>query len=131
MSPSDMIEAMKGLDRADRELDQVIEILRKASTYLVFAELDRLLKDDFLHLPARFSARVEPISRLLLIAPFAYYKVTANRTKCRPAPGRDMVMRNGIHRVFKEKCQIYSVGRSGDSCSDRASKPLSASSLGS
>ncbi len=42
--PSDVAEKMKALERENRELRQVNEILRKASAYFAMAELDRPLK---------------------------------------------------------------------------------------
>ena len=42
--PSEMAEKMKALERENRELRQVNEILRKASAYFAMAELDRRSK---------------------------------------------------------------------------------------
>ena len=42
--PSDMDEKMKSIERANRELRQANEILRKASAYFAMAELDRRSK---------------------------------------------------------------------------------------
>ena len=39
--PTDVAEKMKALERENRELRQVNEILRKASAYFAMAELDR------------------------------------------------------------------------------------------
>jgi transposase len=42
--PSEVAEKLKALERENRELRQVNEILRKASAYFVQAELDRPFK---------------------------------------------------------------------------------------
>lgn len=42
--PSDMAEKLRALERENRELRQVNEILRKASAYFAQAELDRPFK---------------------------------------------------------------------------------------
>ena len=42
--PSDVAEKLKALERENRELRQVNEILRKASAYFAQAELDRPFK---------------------------------------------------------------------------------------
>ncbi|KJF66243.1 transposase [Rhizobium nepotum 39/7] len=42
--PRDVGEKMKALERENRELRQVNEILRKASAYFAMAELDHSLK---------------------------------------------------------------------------------------
>ena len=42
--PSEVAERLKALERENRDLRQVNEILRKASAYFVQAELDRRFK---------------------------------------------------------------------------------------
>ena len=42
--PSDVSDRLKALERENRELRQVNEILRKASAYFAMAELDRRYK---------------------------------------------------------------------------------------
>ncbi|MET3528548.1 transposase-like protein [Phenylobacterium koreense] len=42
--PSDVAERLKALERENRELRQANEILRKASAYFAWAELDRPFK---------------------------------------------------------------------------------------
>jgi putative transposase len=55
---------------------------------------------------------VEPICRLLPIAPSTYYEVVANRTDVDRLSARarsDMAMKIEIRRVFNENFQVYGV----------------------
>ncbi|QYA08683.1 IS3 family transposase [Agrobacterium larrymoorei] len=95
--PSDVAEKMKALERENRELRQANEILRKASAY--FDEHRSVLG-------------VEPICRLLPIAPSTYYEVVAKRTDVDRLSARernDIAMKVEIRRVFNENFQVYGV----------------------
>jgi hypothetical protein len=55
---------------------------------------------------------VEPICRLLPIAPSTYYEVIAKRTDVDRLPARtrrDMALKIEIRRVFNENFQVYGV----------------------
>lgn len=66
---------------------------------------------------------VEPICRLLLIAPSTYYEVIAKRTDVDRLSVRtrfDMALKIEIRRLFNKNFQVYGGGKFGDSCSGKA-----------
>ena len=76
--PTDMADKLKTLERENRELRQANEILRKASAYFAAAELDRpsimiAFIDDH-----RQAYGIEPICKVLPIAPSTYHAHVAN-----------------------------------------------------
>jgi transposase len=81
---SDERERIKALERENRELRQANEILRKASAYFAMAEPDRRSSHDRVHRRASRRLRVEPLCRVLPIAPSTYHAQFAKRAD----PGR-------------------------------------------
>jgi transposase-like protein len=78
--PSDVAEKMKALERENRELRQANEILRKASAYFAQAELEPPTEAMISFIDEHRSVLgVEPICRLLPIAPSTHYEVVAKR----------------------------------------------------
>ena len=84
--------AIRALEREVRELRQANEILRKASAYFAMAELDRRRSMIAFIDEHRAVYGVEPICRVLPIAPSTYYAHAARRAdpaSGRPDPERD------------------------------------------
>ncbi|MES5101154.1 IS3 family transposase [Agrobacterium rubi] len=111
--PSDVAEKMKALERENRELRQANEILRKASAYFcpggARPPTEAMISFIDEH---RTVLGVEPICRLLPIAPSTYYEVVAKRTdvdRLSARARRDMAMKVEIRRVFNENFQVYGV----------------------
>jgi putative transposase len=108
---SDERERIKALEREVRELRKANKILRKASAYLAQAELgsshDRVFIDDH-----RAAYGVEPICRVLPIAPSTYHTYDTRRVDPNRAPARaqrDAVLCAQIRRVWEENFQVYGV----------------------
>ncbi|MFZ2064344.1 MAG: IS3 family transposase [Xanthobacteraceae bacterium] len=110
---TDERERIKALERENRELRQANEILRKASAYFgpggarppVQAVIGFI--DDY-----RGAYGVEPICRVLKIAPSTYHAHDARRRRPDTAPPRvqrDAALRVEIRRVFDENFQVYGV----------------------
>ncbi|MBX5167469.1 MULTISPECIES: IS3 family transposase [unclassified Rhizobium] len=111
--PSDVAEKMKALERENRELRQANEILRKASAYFcpggARPPTEAMISFIDEH---RSVLGVEPICRLLPIAPSTYYEVIAKRTDVDRLSARernDIAMKVEIRRVFNENFQVYGV----------------------
>ncbi|PHP64537.1 IS3 family transposase [Zhengella mangrovi] len=111
--PTDMAEKMKALERENRELRQANEILRKASAYFCDGgarppvEVMVGFIDD-----QRGEHGVEPICRVLPIAPSTYYDHLAKRAdpaRLSERARRDVVLRPQIERVFEENWRVYGV----------------------
>ncbi|MBY6159222.1 IS3 family transposase [Pseudooceanicola nitratireducens] len=111
--PTDMAEKMKALERENRELRQANEILRKASAYFCDGgarppvEVMVGFIDDH-----REAHGVEPICRVLPIAPSTYYDHLAKRAdpaRLSDRGRRDAVLRPEIERVFEENWRVYGV----------------------
>ena len=76
---------------------------------------------------------VEPICRLLPIAPSTYYEVIAKRNDVHRLSARnrrEIAMKVEIRRIFNENFQVYACARSGDSYCERATTSPAAQSLG-
>ncbi|WP_176038806.1 IS3-like element ISRtr2 family transposase [Brucella tritici] len=111
--PSDVAEKMKALERENRELRQANEILRKASAYFcpggARPPTEAMISFIDEH---RSKFGVEPICRLLPIAPSTYYDAIAKRTdvdRLSVRARRDAAMKVEIRRVFNENFQVYGV----------------------
>ncbi|MCF3643376.1 IS3 family transposase [Rhizobium sp. TRM95111] len=111
--PSDVAEKMKALERENRELRQANEILRKASAYFANggarAPTEAMISFIDEH---RSVLGIEPICRLLPIAPSTYYEAVAKRTDVGRLSARernDIAMKVEIRRVFNENFQVYGV----------------------
>ncbi|MFS8115292.1 IS3-like element ISRtr2 family transposase [Rhizobium jaguaris] len=111
--PSDVAEKMKALERENRELRQANEILRKASAYFcpggARPPTEAMISFIDEH---RSKFGVEPMCRLLPIAPSTYYDAIAKRTdvdRLSARARRDTAMKVEIRRVFNENFQVYGV----------------------
>ncbi|MCI9868806.1 IS3 family transposase [Rhizobium skierniewicense] len=111
--PSDVAEKMKALERENRELRQANEILRKASAYFANGgarpPIEAMISfiDEY-----RAVFGVEPICRLLPIAPSTYYENIAKRLDVDRLSIRarsDIALKIEIRRVFDENFQVYGV----------------------
>jgi transposase InsO family protein/transposase-like protein len=104
---------LKELERENRELRRANEILRKASAYFAQASArpPTALMVSFID-DHREEYGVEPICRVLPIAPSTYYHHKAREADptLRPARSqRDEQLREQIRRVWKENFQVYGV----------------------
>ncbi|WP_374944710.1 IS3 family transposase [Sphingomonas sp.] len=111
--PTEVADKLKALERENRELRQANEILRKASAYFapggarppvpaMIAFIDDY-RDDY---------GVEPICRVLPIAPSTYHEHVAQRkdpTRLSARAQRDVVLKPEIARVFAENFAVYGV----------------------
>ncbi len=106
-------ERLKVLERENRELRRANEILRKASAYFAQAEARPPVQamiafiDDH-----RDVYGVEPICRVLPIAPSTYYLHVARRVdpgRASARARRDAVLREEIKRVWEENFRVYGV----------------------
>jgi putative transposase len=110
--PTEIAERLKALERENRELRQANEILRKASAYFAQAELDRRFK---LWSPSSTIIKaygVEPICKVLPIAPSTYHAHVGRRAEPSRLPDRvrrDADLTVEIRRVFEENFRVYGV----------------------
>ena len=80
--PTDLAEKLKTLERENRELRQAKEILRKASAYFAMAELNRRSKRMIAFIDDHREVHgVEPICKVLPIAPSTYHAHVAKRDR--------------------------------------------------
>nr|WP_197489681.1 IS3 family transposase [Martelella sp. AD-3] len=111
--PSDIAEKMKALEREKRKLRQVNEILHKASAYFCPGGARPPTEAMITFIDEHRSVLgVEPICRLLPIAPSTYYDAVAKRTgvdRLSDRARRDMAMKIEIRRVFHENFRVYGV----------------------
>ncbi|MCR9060743.1 MAG: IS3 family transposase [Rhodobacteraceae bacterium] len=111
--PSEVAEKMKALERENRELRQANEILRKASAYFcpggARPPIEAMISFIDEHRPV---FGVEPICRLLPIAPSTYYENIAKRVdvdRLSARARRDIALKIEIRRVFEENFRVYGV----------------------
>ncbi len=106
-------DRIKALEREVRELRQANEILRKASAYFAHGgarppiQAMKSFIDDH-----RDAYGVEPICRVLPIAPSTYREHAARRADPARAPARqrrDVALAAEIRRVWDENFQVYGV----------------------
>ncbi|MDI7775837.1 IS3 family transposase [Asticcacaulis sp. EMRT-3] len=115
--PTDLAEKMKALERETRELRQANEILRKASAYFCpggaslkeWAPVQAMTAfiDDH-----REAYGVEPICRVLPIAPSTYFERIAQRNdpaRLSARAKRDLELKPEVARVFAENYEVYGV----------------------
>ncbi|RYE62622.1 MAG: IS3 family transposase, partial [Oxalobacteraceae bacterium] len=111
--PSDVAEKMKALERENRELRQANEILRKASAYFCDGGARPPLQTMISFIDEhRGVFGVEPICRLLPIAPSTYFENVAKRLDVDRLSVRarsDIGLKIEIRRVFNENFQVYGV----------------------
>jgi putative transposase len=101
--PSEVAEKMKALERENRELRQANEILRKASAYFAMISFIDEHRGVF---------GVEPICKLLPIAPSTYYENVAKRLDVDRLSIRarsDIGLKIEIRRVFEQNFRVYGV----------------------
>ncbi|XAE42981.1 IS3 family transposase [Nguyenibacter vanlangensis] len=111
--PAETADRLKALERENRELRQANEILRKASAYFAPGGARPPLSEMTAFVDAHRAAYgVEPICRMLQIAPSAYYERLRKRREPdrRSAQSkRDEVLKPEILRVFSEHFGVYGV----------------------
>ncbi|WP_144243799.1 IS3 family transposase [Brucella anthropi] len=111
--PSDVAEKMKALERENRELRQANEILRKASAYFCPGGARPPLQTMISFIDEYRSVfGVEPICRLLPIAPSTYYENVAKRLDINRLSVRtriDISLKIEIRRVFEQNFCVYGV----------------------
>ncbi|WP_439120669.1 IS3 family transposase [Marivita sp.] len=110
---TEQAEKMKALEREVRELKQANEILRKASAYFCpggarppTETMIRFIEDH------RANHGVEPICRVLPIAPATFYDHMAKRADpdlLSDRAKRDEELKPEIERVFEENLSVYGV----------------------
>ncbi|MGK2871470.1 MAG: IS3 family transposase, partial [Alphaproteobacteria bacterium] len=111
--PTEMAEKLKALERENRELRQANEILRKASAYFCpggarppVSQMIAFIDDH------RGAYGVEPICRVLPIAPSTYHERVAQRrdpSRLSSRAQRDQFLQPEIQRVFKQNYEVYGV----------------------
>ena len=110
--PADVAEKLKALERENRELRQANDILRKASAYFAQAELDRRTGHDRLYRRSSWGVGVEPICKVLPIAPSTFHAHVAKRVdpaRLSARAKRDAALKIEIRRVFEENFGVYGV----------------------
>ncbi|MEC3947647.1 IS3 family transposase [Sphingobium sp. HWE2-09] len=111
--PAEIADRVKALEREVRELRQANEILRKASAYFCsggarppVSAMIAFIDDH------RDAYGVEPICRVLPIAPSTYHERVAQRqdpTRLSARARRDAALKPEIARVFAENFAVYGV----------------------
>ncbi|WP_434730269.1 IS3 family transposase [Rhizobium binae] len=111
--PSEVAEKMKALERENRELRQANEILRKASAYFANGGARPPIEAMISFIDEHRSVfGVEPICRLLPIAPSTYYENIAKRLDVDRLSVRargDIALKIEIRRVFEANFRVYGV----------------------
>ncbi|WP_367198885.1 IS3 family transposase [Amorphus sp. 3PC139-8] len=109
--PTDMAAKLKALERENRELRQANEILRKASAYFAPGGARPPVEDMIAFVDDhRGVYGVEPICRVLPIAPSTYHAHVARRldpSKLSARAKRDLALKPEIERVFAENFEVY------------------------
>ncbi|MBK4723608.1 IS3 family transposase, partial [Azospirillum sp. YIM DDC1] len=110
---TDEQERIKALEREVRELRQANEILRKASAYFGPGGARPPVQEMIAFIDAHRSVHgVEPICKVLPIAPSTYRAHAARRTDPAKAPARsrsDAELSLAIRRVWDANFQVYGV----------------------
>ncbi|WP_461383820.1 IS3 family transposase [Devosia indica] len=111
--PSEVAEKLKALERENRELRQANEILRKASAYFgpggARPPTEAMIAFIDEH---RGHYGVEPICRVLPIAPSTYHEHVAQRrdpSRLSARAQRDEALKPEVMRVFAENFSVYGV----------------------
>jgi putative transposase len=108
--PTDMSDKLKALERENRELRQANEILRKASAYFAMAERPPVQAMIAFIDDHREAHGVEPICKVLPIAPSTYHAHAAKRRDPAKLSGRarqDAALKIEVRRVFEENFRVY------------------------
>ncbi|WP_391346253.1 IS3 family transposase [Azospirillum sp. A23] len=110
---TDEQERIKALEREVRELRQANEILRKASAYFAPGGARPPVPEMITFIDAHRAVHgVEPICKVLPIAPSTYRAHAARRADPAKAPARsrsDAELREAIRRVWDANFQVYGV----------------------
>ncbi|MBK3402803.1 MULTISPECIES: IS3 family transposase [Methylobacteriaceae] len=110
---TDERERIKALERENRELRQANEILRKASAYFCLGGARPPVADMIAFIDDHRAAYgVEPICKVLPIAPSTYHAHAARRADPGRLPARarsDAALMVEIRRVFEENFHVYGV----------------------
>ncbi|WP_125956792.1 IS3 family transposase [Novosphingobium sp. MD-1] len=111
--PTELADRLKALERENRELRQANEILRKASAYFCpgGARPPVQAMTSFID-EHRGDYGVEPICRVLPIAPSTYHERVAQRrdpSRLSPRDQRDEAMKPEVRRVFDANFKVYGV----------------------
>ncbi|WP_425506377.1 IS3 family transposase [Stakelama sediminis] len=111
--PTELAERLKALERENRELRQANEILRKASAYFAQAGARPPVQamTSFID-EHRSEYGVEPICRVLPIAPSTYHERVAQRrdpSRLSSRAQRDEAMKPEVRRVFDANFKVYGV----------------------
>ncbi|MEL7685648.1 IS3 family transposase [Citromicrobium sp. WPS32] len=109
--PVEVADKLKALERENRELRQANEILRKASAYFCpgGARPPVQAMTSFID-EHRGEYGVEPICRVLPIAPSTYHERFAQRrdpSRLSPRAQRDEAMKPEVQRVFDANFKVY------------------------
>ncbi|WP_426039975.1 IS3 family transposase [Brevundimonas sp. DC300-4] len=111
--PSDVAERVKALERENRELRQANEILRKASAYFCPGGARPPVQAMIAFIDDHRKAYgVEPICKVLPIAPSTYHERQAQRrdpARLSARARRDLELKAQIARVFAENFAVYGV----------------------
>ncbi|MBB38454.1 MAG: IS3 family transposase [Hyphomonas sp.] len=108
-------DRIKALERENRELRQANEILRKASAYFAPGGARPPVEDLIAFIDEhRDQYGVEPICRVLPIAPSSYYEHDRRRRHPETAPPRvrrDEALKPEVLRVFNENFAVYGANK--------------------
>ncbi|MEH3038491.1 MAG: IS3 family transposase [Sphingomonas paucimobilis] len=111
--PTEVADKMKALEREVRELRQANEILRKASAYFCPGGARPPVQAMIAFIDDHRDAYgVEPICRVLPIAPSTYHERVAQRqdpTRLSARARQDAVLKPEVARVFAENFSVYGV----------------------
>ncbi|WP_139139415.1 IS3 family transposase [Sphingobium phenoxybenzoativorans] len=111
--PTEVADKMKALEREVRELRQANEILRKASAYFCAGGARPPVQAMIAFIDDHRDAYgVEPICRVLPIAPSTYHERIAKRrdpARLSARARQDMALKPEIARVFAENFAVYGV----------------------
>ncbi|MDH2135436.1 IS3 family transposase [Sphingobium yanoikuyae] len=111
--PTEMADRLKALERENRELRQANEILRKASAYFCPGGARPPIQTMTAFIDEhRAEYGVEPICRVLPIAPSTYHERVAQRRdpgRLSDRARRDQDLKPEVMRVFAENFGVYGV----------------------
>ncbi|MEG3162968.1 IS3 family transposase, partial [Sphingomonas sp. LB2R24] len=111
--PTEVADKVKALEREVRELRQANEILRKASAYFCAGGARPPVPTMIAFIDDHRDAYgVEPICRVLPIAPSTYHERVAQRqdpTRLSARARQDVALKPEIARVFAENFAVYGV----------------------
>ncbi|WP_199555722.1 IS3 family transposase [Sandaracinobacteroides hominis] len=111
--PTEVAAQLRALERENRELRQANEILRKASAYFCDGGARPPVQTMIAFIDDQRAVHgVEPICRVLPIAPSTYHAHAAKRTdplRLSARARRDAALRIEVRRVFEANFRVYGV----------------------